>query len=396
MNSIKVLDNIYWVGVVDWNVRNFHGFTYSTHRGSTYNSYLIIDEKIALIDTVYGPFTEEMIDRIKELIDPSKIDYIVVNHVETDHSGAISELLKHAPHAKLVGTARCEEGLKKHYFGNWDFQVVKTGDEIQLGKRSLKFLEAPMLHWPDSMFTYIEDDALLLPNDAFGQHLATSTRFDDEVDDNILMEEAAKYYANILWPFSPLIIKKIEEIQKMGIKINMIAPSHGIIWRSNPTKIIEAYLRWAQGESKKKILVIYDTMWGSTEKMAKAMVEGINSRGIETILCRIPFSDRGDLIKELLEAKGALFGSSTINNGILPTLAPLLEDLQGLKPKNKVAAAFGSYGWRGGAIKIIEEKLEKAGMEIAAPSLTVNWVPDRDELRKCFEFGKEFAKKIDK
>ncbi len=396
MNSIKVLDNIYWVGVVDWNIRNFHGFTYSTHRGTTYNSYLIIDEKIALIDTVYGPFTEEMIDRIKELIDSSKLDYIVTNHVETDHSGALSELLKEAPHAKLVGTARCEEGLKKHYFGNWDFQVVKTGDEIQLGKRSLKFIEAPMLHWPDSMFTYIEDDALLLPNDAFGQHLATSTRFDDEVDDNILMEEATKYYANILWPFSQLILRKIEEIQKMGIKIKMIAPSHGIIWRSNPTKIIEAYLRWAHGESKKKILVIYDTMWGSTEKMAKAIVEGINNRGIETILCRVPFSDRGDLIKELLEAKGALFGSSTINNGILPTVAPLLEDLQGLKPKNKVVAAFGSYGWGGGAIESIEEKLEKAGMKIAAPSLAVKWVPDRDELNNCFEFGKEFAKKIEK
>jgi len=393
---IKVLENIFWVGAVDWNVRHFHGFTYSTHRGTTYNAYLIVDEKTALIDTVYGPFAEEMVERIREIIDPSKIDYVVANHVETDHSGAISEILKLAPQAKLVGTARCKDGLQKHYFGNWDFQVVRTGDEISLGERSLKFIEAPMLHWPDSMFTYIEKDALLLPNDAFGQHLATSKRFDDEVDEKILIEEATKYYANILWPFSQLVIRKIEGIQKMGLKISMIAPSHGIIWRSNPAKIVEAYLRWAKGEAKRKILVVYDTMWGSTEKMAKAIIEGISSEGVETMLFRLPFSDRGDIIKELLEAEGILIGSSTINNSILPTVAPFLEEMQGLRPRNKIAAAFGSYGWGGGAAKTIEEKLEKAGMEIVAPALTVKWVPNRNEIKKCFEFGKEFAKKVTK
>jgi len=393
MPPIKVLENIFWVGAVDWNVRNFHGFTYSTHRGTTYNAYLIVDKKTALIDSVYGPFAEEMIERIREVIDPSKIDYVVANHVETDHSGAISEILKLAPKAKVVGTAKCKEGLQKHYFGNWDFQVVKTGDEISLGERSLRFIEAPMLHWPDSMFTYVEKDALLLPNDAFGQHLATSKRFDDEVDEKILMEEAAKYYANILWPFSQLVIRKIEEIQKLGLKISMIAPSHGIIWRSNPTKIVEAYLRWAKGEARNKILVVYDTMWSSTEKMAKAIVEGITSEGVETMLFRIPFSDRGDIIKELLEAKGILIGSSTINNGVLPTVAPFLEEMQGLRPRNKIAAAFGSYGWGGGAVKTIEEKLEKAGMQLVAPALTVKWVPDKNEIQKCFDFGKEFAKK---
>ena len=393
MPSVKVLENIFWVGAVDWNVRNFHGFTYSTHRGTTYNAYLILDKKIALVDSVYGPFAEEMIEKIREIINPSKIDYVVANHVETDHSGAISEILKLAPKAKVVGTAKCKEGLQKHYFGNWDFQVVKTGDEISLGERSLRFIEAPMLHWPDSMFTYIEKDALLLPNDAFGQHLATSKRFDDEVDEKILMEEAAKYYANILWPFSQLVIRKIEEIQKLGFKISMIAPSHGIIWRGNPTKIVEAYLRWAKGEARNKILVVYDTMWLSTEKMAKAIVEGIRSEGVETMLFRLPVSDRGDIIKELLEAKGILIGSSTINNGVLPTVAPFLEEMQGLRPRNKIAAAFGSYGWGGGAVKTIEEKLEKAGMEIVAPALTFKWVPDKNELQKCFDFGKEFAKK---
>jgi len=391
---IKVLENIYWVGAVDWNVRHFHGFTYSTHRGTTYNAYLIIDKKVALVDTVQHPFAEEMIARIKEIIDPSKIDYIIANHVESDHSGAIAEILKHAPNATVVGTANCQRGLEKHYFGNWKFQTVKTGDTLNLGERTSSFLEAPMLHWPDSMFTYIEKDALLLPNDAFGQHLATSKRFDDEVDQNILMWEAAKYYANILWPFSTLVTKKIEEVQKLGLKIDMIAPSHGVIWRKDPMKIVKAYLRWASGEAKKKILIVYDTMWESTENMAKAMLEGIISEGVEAALYRIPFSDSGDIIAELLESKGLLVGSSTINNGILPTVAPFLREMEGLRPRNKLAAAFGSYGWGGGATATIEKSLESAGMELAASAMTVKWVPDKDELQKCYEYGREFAKKV--
>ena len=394
MSSVKVSDDIYWVGAVDWDIRTFHGFTYSTHRGTTYNSYLIVDDKIALVDSVYAPFAAEMMGRIREVVPPEEIDYVIANHVETDHSGSIAEVLKHAPKAKVVGTARCKQGLSKHYFGDWDFQVVKTGDEIELGKRKLKFIEAPMLHWPDSMFTYIEKDALLMPNDAFGQHIATSKRFNDEVDENSVMVEAGKYYANILWPLSSLVIKKIEEVQKQGIKINMIAPSHGVIWRSTPMKIVEAYLRWAKGESEKRILVVYDTMWGSTEKMARAIVDGISSTNVEAKLYRIPSSDRGDIIGDLLEAKGILVGSSTINNGILPTLAPLLEDLKGLKPRGKIAAAFGSYGWAGGSAKVIEESLRQAGMEIASPSMSVNWVPNKEEIQKCYEFGKSFAAKI--
>ncbi|MCW4037280.1 MAG: flavodoxin domain-containing protein [Candidatus Bathyarchaeota archaeon] len=391
MRSVEVLKNVFWVGAVDWNRRHFHGFTYSTHRGATYNAYLIVDEKTALIDTVYGPFAGEMIEKIREVIDPSTIDYVVANHVETDHSGAISELLKVAPHATIVGTVQCQRGLQKHYFGNWKFQKVATGDEINLGEIRLQFIQAPMLHWPDSMFTYIEEEALLLPNDAFGQHLATSKRFDDEVDENVLMDEAAKYYANILWPFSQLVVRKIEEIQKLGLRIDMIAPSHGIIWRGNPMKIVESYLKWARGEAKRRVLVVYDTMWGSTEKMAKAIVEGISNKGVEAMLFRLPFSDRGDILKELLEAKGIVIGSSTINNGIIPTIAPFLEELAGLKPRSKVAAVFGSYGWGGGAVKTIESKLGNAGIEIVAPSLTAQWVPNEDELKKCTELGEDIA-----
>jgi len=237
--QVKIAEGIFWVGAVDWNVRNFHGYTYTTHRGTTYNAYLILDEKNALIDTVYGPFAEEMMGRIREFIDPSRIDYIVANHVETDHSGAIGYALRLASQAKVFCTQKAKEGLQKHYFGNWDFQVVKTGDELKLGRRTLQFLEAPMLHWPDSMFTYVKEEALLLPNDAFGQHLATSERFIDEVDEAIVMEEATKYFANILTPFSSLIIKKIEEVQRLGFPIKTIGPSHGLIWRKEPEKIIQ-------------------------------------------------------------------------------------------------------------------------------------------------------------
>jgi anaerobic nitric oxide reductase flavorubredoxin len=391
---VKVLENIYWVGAVDWNIRHFHGFTYSTHRGTTYNAYLIVDKKVALVDTLQHSFADEMIERIKEIIDPSKIDYIIANHVESDHSGSIAEIMKLAPKATVVGTANCQKGLEKHYFGNWDFKVVKTGDTLDLGERTLSFLEAPMLHWPDSMFTYIEKDALLLSNDGFGQHLATSKRFDDEVDQNVLMWEAAKYYANILWPYSTLVTRKIEQVQKLNLKIEMIAPAHGIIWRKDPMKIVKAYLKWASGEAKKKILIVYDTMWESTEKMAKAMLEGIISEGVEAKLYRLPFSDNGDIIGELLETKGLLVGSSTINNGILPTVAPFLREMEGLRPRNKLAAAFGSYGWGGGATATIEKSLKSAGMELVAPAMTVNWVPNKDELQKCYDYGKEFAKKL--
>lgn len=394
MNSVEVLKNIFWVGAIDWNIRHFHGFSYSTHRGTTYNAYLILDEKVALVDTVIHSFAGEMIEKIKEIIDPSKIDYIIANHVESDHSGSIKEVLKLAPNATVVGTASCKEGLEKHYFGNWNFQSVKTGDKLNLGERQLTFLEARMLHWPDSMFTYIEKDALLLSNDGFGQHLASSKRFDDEVDQKVLMWEASKYYANILWLYSSLVIKKIEEVQKLGLKIDIIAPSHGIIWRKDPMKIVTSYLKWAKGESKNNILIVYDTMWRSTEKMAKAILAGIVSEGIEATLYRLPVSDNGDIIGELIETKGLIVGSSTINNGILPTVAPFLREIEGLRPRNKFAAAFGSFGWGGGATATIEKSLKAAGIELIAPSLKIKWVPNKSELKECYEYGKEFAKKI--
>ncbi len=391
MGKLQIKKDIYWVGVVDWNVRTFHGHTYSTKRGTTYNAYLILDDKITLVDTVYGPFSSELIEKIKEIIEPSKIDYIVVNHVETDHSGALPEIMKLCPKAKLFGTAKCKDGLYKHYHQNWDFQVVKTGDKLSLGKRELIFIEAPMIHWPDSMFTYCPREKLLLPNDAFGQHYAASERFDDETDICALMDEAAKYYANILWPLSGVISKKIEEIKNLNIPIDMIAPSHGIIWRKDPAKIINAYISWAKNEVKPKAVVVYETMWKSTEQMARKIVEGVIDSGVEVKLFDVNQSDRTEIMKEMLDAKGFIIGSSTHDNDMLVSIAAFMEFLKGLSPKNRVAAVFGSYGWAGGAIKNIEAELNKTGINLIIPSLGIQYVPDEQGLKQCFDFGKKFA-----
>lgn len=396
MSAIKILPDIYWVGAVDWNVRSFHGHTYTTKRGATYNAYLIVDEKIALIDTVYGPFAKDLISNISEIVPPEKIDYIIANHVETDHSGALPDIIKLCPKAKVYGTAKCKEGLYKNYYLDLDFQTVKTGDKLSLGKKTLTFLEAPMLHWPDSMFTYLIEEALLMPNDAFGQHYATSERYDDEVDQGELMDEAAAYYANILLPFSALVIRKIEEVVKMNIPIKMIAPSHGIIWRKDPMKIVNAYMSWAKNEVKPKIVIAYETMWKSTEKMAKKIADGIIDAGIDVKMYNVSEADNTDIIKEMLNAKGFLIGSSTHGNDMLPHIAGFLEFLKGLKPKNRIGAAFGSYGWAGGATKSIEEVLKKAGVEIIMPSINVQYVPDKNDESKCFEFGKAFAKFLTK
>ncbi len=394
MTIRKIAENIYAVGVVDWNVRAFHGHTYVTNRGSTYNAYLIIDDKITLIDTVYGPFSGELTANIKEIIDPSKIDYIIANHVEADHSGALPAVLKTAPKAKIYGTAKCKDGLEKYYQIPLNFQVVKTGDKLSIGKRTLTFIEAPMIHWPDSMFTYSIEDQILFPNDAFGQHLASNKTYADEVDACALWEESSKYYANILWPLGTLISKKIEEIVAMGIPIKIIAPSHGLIWRKDPMKIVEKYAYWAQNKTINKVIIFYETMWGSTEKMAKKILEGITSAGVEARLYDVTQVDRTTLIDDLLEAKGFVIGSSTHDNEMLPSIAGFLYFLKGLKPKNRIGAAFGSYGWGGGAAKNIEEEMKSAGVELALPILQFKFAPAPEELNQCFEFGKTFASKI--
>jgi anaerobic nitric oxide reductase flavorubredoxin len=393
MVKVNLKDGVNWVGVVDWNIRDFHG--YITRRGSSYNSYLISDEKTALVDTVKVAFCNELINHISELTNIEKIDYIIVNHVEMDHSSSLPTIAKLAKNAKIIASTRGKEELIKHYGEDFEkVETVKTGDEIKLGKRTLRFLEAPMLHWPDSMFTYLVEDKILMPNDAFGQHLASSGRFDDEVDEHVLMEEAVTYYANILMPFAPLIVKKIQEVVDLKIPIDMIAPSHGIIWRKDPMKIINAYLKWCSGQSKQKVIIVFDTMWGSTDKMAKAIADGIISQGVEVKLFKLRGTDNTDIVTEIVDAKAVLVGSPTINNGMFPSLGTFLTYITGLKPKGKIWGFFGSYGWGGGAVRGMIKTVKEAGFEVFEPNLEAKWVPTAEELKKCFEFGQQIAQKI--
>lgn len=394
MKPLEIKEDIYLVGAVDWERRLFHGHTYSTRTGTTYNSYLIRDEKIALIDTVLPAFSGEIIRKISQIVVPEKIDYVIINHGEQDHSGALPEILEIAPKAKVVGTKKCLETITGHYHRAFDFEAVKTGDKISLGGRNLLFIEAPMMHWPDTMFTYMIEDEILFPNDMFGQHYATGERFDDEVDAAFLMDEAAKYYANIMWPYARLVLRKIEEVRKMNIPIKMIAPSHGIIWRSNPESIIDAHVSWSKNVVQKKVVIIYETMYGATARMARRITEGLLDSGVRVKLYDINESDRTEIITEMLDAKGFLIGSSTHDNNMLPTIAGFLEFIKCIKPKERIAAAFGSFGWSGGAVEEMEKILETAGIEPEKPGLTVKYFPDEAQERDCYEFGCEFAKKI--
>lgn len=393
MEIVELKKGIYWVGAIDWNVRDFHG--YSTPFGTTYNAYLILDEKNVLVDTVKAPFYLEMMGRISEIIDPSKIDTIISNHVEMDHSGSLPQIFERIGNPMVITSERGKQGLEKHYQRPLNFRTVKTGDTLHLGRRTLTFVEAPMLHWPDSMFTYVKEDRVLLPNDAFGQHFASPQRFEDEVEvGDEVMRHAARYYANILWPLAPLILKKVDEVVKMGIPIDMIAPSHGLIWRKNPGRIIQAYVEWSQGKAGRKILVIYDTMWGSTESMARAILKGLMEEGVEAKLLHLRSNHRSDIIEEMLEARGILLGSPTLNNGMFPTIGDFLAYMRGLRPKGKLFGLFGSYGWGGGAIKEMRKNLEQEKFEIWEKELGIQYLPDSEELEKAIQFGKEFARKV--
>ncbi len=391
MEKVELKRGIYWVGAIDWNVRDFHG--YSTPFGSTYNAYLILDEKNVLVDTVKAPFYLEMLGRISEIIDPAKIDIVVSNHVEMDHSGSLLQIVERIGSPLVVTSERGKKGLEKHYQQSWKFRTVKSGETLSIGHRTLAFVEAPMLHWPDSMFTYIKEDQVLLPNDAFGQHFASCQRFEDEVGDDV-MRHAAKYYANILWPLAPLILKKVDEVVKMGIPIDMIAPSHGLIWRKDPNRIIQAYVEWSQGKTAKKVLVIYDTMWGSTEKMAKAILKGLIDEGADARLLHLRSNHRSDIIEEMLEARGIVLGSPTLNNGMFPTMGDFLTYMRGLRPKGKIFGLFGSHGWGGGAIKEMRRHLEMEKFEIWEKELSVQFIPNSEELSSAIQFGREFAKKV--
>ncbi len=391
---VQITENVYWVGAVDWEVRHFHGYTYHTQRGTSYNAYLIVDDRIALVDTVMPGFEHELFRRIAEVVDPADIDYLVANHGELDHSGAIPAVLARAPQATLVCSKRGVESLGKYFPDGWKVQAVGTGDTISLGHKTLTFLEAPMLHWPDSMFTYIPEDQLLLPNDAFGQHLASAQRFADQVDPAILWDEARKYFANILTPFSRLILRKVEEVQGMGLELKIIAPSHGVIWRKEATQIVEQYVRWASGEAQPQALVVYETMWGSTAELARAILEGIVEAGVEGQLFAVPQTDHTTVVGALLEAKGIVVGSATHNRRPLLNIAALVEHLIGLRPVKKIGAAFGSHGWGGGAVPLLEEGLQEAGIDVVQEGLALAWRPTPEERAQAVAFGRAFGERV--
>lgn len=392
--SVEVVNGVYWVGVVDWDLREFHGHELSTHRGSTYNSYLITDEKVVLVDTVWGPHRDRLIENIKEIIDPSKIDIVVVNHSESDHSGALPLVMQYCPNAEVITSKRGAESVPGHYHQDWNFRTVQTGDKINIGKRDLIFIEATMLHWPDSMFTYLTGDNILMSNDAFGQHYASDYRFNDQVNQEELFEEAFKYYVNILTPFSNFVTKKIDEVLSLGLPVDIIAPSHGVIWRKDPMQIVEKYQEWAAQVPEKRAVILYDTMWQGTRRMAEAIGEGLGAEGIPFKLIPAAVTDRNDALTEVFRSKAVIVGSPTVNQGVLPTISPILEDLKHLKFKNKVGAAFGSYGWSGESVKVLQERLSDCGFEIIGEGLRAKWQPKEDDLRACRELGVQVADAI--
>lgn len=380
MKTIEIKKGIYWVGGIDWNLRNFHG--YSTQRGSTYNAYLIVDDKVVLVDTVKHYLCDEMLERMKKVIDPAEIDYVVSNHVEMDHSGSLPMLMKICKDASLITSPNGEKGLKKHYGQEWKFKVVNTGDAISIGKRSMQFILMQMVHWPDSMATYIPEEKLLLPNDAFGQHIASTERFDDELGWDLAYEEAAKYYANIVLPFGNQVKKALDAIA--SLEINMVAPSHGVIWRKYLGEIVEAYKKWSGNVTQEKAVIVYDTMWGSTEKIAKAIQNAFENRGIDPCIMNLQTNHISDVMTHLLSAKYICVGSPTLNNGILPTVAAFLSYMKGLAPKNRIGLAFGSYGWGGQSIGQIEEVLKDCGFNIME-KVRVQYLPDDNLVKEINE-----------
>jgi len=390
----ELAEGVYWVGVVDWGLRHFHGHELSTHRGSTYNAYLVRDEKTALVDTVWGPFADKFLAGLREAVDLADIDYVVANHAEPDHSGALPALMRECPDATVVVSKKGAESIPGHYHEDWTFQTVGTGDRIRLGERELVFVEAPMLHWPDSMFTYLAPDGILMPNDAFGQHYATAYRFNDQVDQDELWQEALKYYANILTPFSPLVAKKIDELLGLNLPVEMIAPSHGVLWRDEPLQIVEAYRAWAEQKGEVRAVVLYDTMWHATRRMAEAVGEGLAAEGVPYKILHLATTDRNDALVELFRSRGIVIGSPTLNNGLLPTVMPILEDCRGLKFRNKVGAAFGSYGWSGEGVGLIEEHFETCKIPLAGKGVLAKWQPTEEDLGRCRDLGRKVAQAL--
>jgi flavorubredoxin len=390
LNIVELKPDIYWVGAIDWDLRNFHG--YLTQRGSTYNAYLIVDEKIVLVDTVKSHLYDEMIARIKRIVDPADIDYIVSNHVEMDHSGSIPKLKELCPNAKVITSTRGEKGLIRHFKTDLDLQVMASGSSLDIGKRTLQFVHVPMVHWPDSMVTYIPEEKLLLPNDAFGQHIATHERFDDEIGWHTIHEEAAKYYANIVMPYGDQVKKAIGALADLDI--DMIGPSHGLILRGYIGEMLEAYQRWVVHDTDKRAVIIYESMWGSTTAMAYQLYEGLLEGGVPVTMRNLKTNHISDIMTDVMMSRAVIIGTATINNNVLPTVGAMVTYLKGLKPKKRIGFAFGSYGWNPRVLGDVEAFMDDLGWSRPVESVNINYVPDPEELREVKAMGLELAKHI--
>ena len=392
MKPIEIANGIYNVGVNDWNISDFHG--YSTPFGTSYNAYLIVDEKIVLVDTVKSEFAEELIYNISNIVDPKKIDMVISNHTEMDHSGGLGRVMHQIGEDKPLYCSKMGvKNLPRHFRQKWNYKTVENGEELSIGQRTLTFLETRMIHWPDSMFTYLKEDKILFSSDGFGQHYAGHEKFDDQIGDKI-MPHAKKYFANILLLYSGHIQKLLDNILKLGLEFKMICPDHGIIWRKDPIKIVEAYIRWCNQEAKKKAIVIYDTMWHSTEMMANAIASGISAEGVDVRPMYLRKWHRSDILTEVLDTRAIVVGSPTLNNGLFPTVSDILTYMKGLKPKNKLGAAFGSYGWSGEAVKLIQKELEAMKFEMLEPGLRVQYIPDNEGLDACYQYGQKIGQAV--
>jgi len=397
MKPVELKNGIYWVGAVDWAIRDFHG--YETPRGTSYNNYLIVDEEPTLLDAVHLDFVHISIENITRILEPQKIKNIIINHIENDHATGLEKILEYTPQAIIYITEKGKKGLSKFIdLSKYKVNTVKTGDHIKIGKRTLHFIETPMMHWPDSMFTYIKEEKILVSQDAFGQHIASVERFDDEFINNRSMDEledsVIDYYANILMLYGNVIKAKIEEIKKSGVEIEMIAPDHGVIWRSHIDKVISLYSDMVEAKAKLGAVIVYDTMWHSTEQMVFPIAKGLEAEGIPVKIIKLRGTPKSVAIKEIWKYRGVIVGSPTLNNNIFPSVADFLTYLKGLRPKNRLFSAFGSYGWSGEAVKDIFEYAKAMKLELFEPGIRVLYKPSEEELNKCYEFGIAFGKAL--
>lgn len=390
--AVKISDHVYWVGAVDWGIRDFHG--YATNRGTTYNAFLILADKVTLIDTVKRPFMDEMLSRIASVVEPEKIDYIVVNHGELDHSGSLPQVIERVKPSKVFTSSKGPKCLDSHFHLDREFTVIEKGEDLSLGNLTLGFQETAMLHWPESMFTILREDSVLFSQDAFGMHLATSSIFADEIPEPVLEYEAAKYFANILLPYAPRIRKLLDNAAELTQGITMIAPDHGPLWRINPEVIVSYYVRWTAQKPTNKAVVVYETMWESTATMARAVGEGLISEKCMIKLLPIRCTHRSDIATEILDAGGLVVGSPTLNNNMFPSVADVMYYLKGLRPANKIGGAFGSYGWSSEGVKQVAALLGEMKIELPGENVAVNYVPDNDALAQCHALGACVGKRL--